>query len=395
MNVAIVGYAAVPIGKYPDILETELAVEVIVKALENMGMDKEQIEGLYTTNNYINNFHLQMSLVAEALQISPKSMAEINCGGIAGGVCLKAAVSEIKLGYVDVAICYAAELEYSRNAQIHRSATEPGMGNPCYDPSQQPIRNPLGTQGVISDYAFSARRYMHEYGATEEDFALAVVRDNKNAINSPYAAFKSQITVDDVLNSKPICSPIKLFDSCSIRDGAVALVLTRWDIARKFTDTPILFKGFGQYHDCSLFTPSKVNTPLTSFIAVQEAAKRAFTICKIAPKDVDVAELYAPFSPQELMLPEDIGWFRKGEMIQRIKDGSTELGGDIPINTDGGVISRGHPAFVTPLYETATIIRQLQGEAGKAQVENARIGLMQCEGGLINNCFIGIFERGN
>ena len=197
------------------------------------------------------------------------------------------------------------------------------------------------------------------------------------------------------MKSKPLCTPIKLFDASSIRDGAVAIVLTRADLARKFTDTPILFKGFGQYHDCSLFTPTEVGKPLSSFIAVREAAKRAFTMCKISPQEIDVAELYAPFSPQELMLPEDIGWFPKGGMIQAIHDGATEIGGAIPINTDGGLLARGHPAFVTPFYEIVTLMRQLQGGAGKSQVAGAEKGLMQCEGGLINNCFISILERGD
>jgi len=394
-DVALVGYGAIPLGKYPETTETELAVEVIVQALENTGVTKDQIEGLYTTNNYVNTMHLQMSLVAEAMRITPKSMAEVNCGGMAGGLVLKYAMMEIKMGYVDIAVCYAAEREFSIKSHLHRMSAEVDMGNPCYEPTQQPVRNPYGTQGIISDYAFSARRYMHEYNATEEDFASAVVRDNKNALNSPYAAFKSRITVNDVLNSKPICPPIKLFDACSIRDGAAAIVLTKAELARNFIDTPILFKGFGQYHDCSLFTPSKIDTSLSSFIAVRKAAKQAFSMCKISPTDVDVAELYAPFSPQELMIPEDIGWFPKGGMIQGIRDGSTEIGGTIPINTDGGLLARGHPAFVTPLYETITIMRQLQGEAGKNQVTGANIGLMQCEGGLINNCFIAIFERGD
>ena len=394
-KVALVGYGAIPVGKYPNVLETELAVEVIVKALERTGIEKTQIEGLYTTNNYVNNYHMQMALVAEAMQISPKSMAEVNFGGVSGGIALKYTMMEIALGYVDIAVYYAAELEHTRNAHIHRMSAEPQMGNPCFDPSQQPAREPLGTQAVISDYAFSARRYMHEYGATEEDFALAVVRDNKAAVHSPYAAFKSIITVEDVLNSKPICTPIKLLDASSIRDGAVAVIFTRADLARKYTDTPILFKGFGQYHDSNLFTPMIPNQSLTTFDAVREATKRAFTMCKIGPEDIDVAELYAPFSPQELMIPEDIGWFPKGGMIQGIKDGSTEIGGTIPINTEGGLLARGHPALVTPLYETVTVFRQLQGEAGRNQVVGATKGLIQCEGGLINNCFVGIFERGN
>jgi len=114
--------------------------------------------------------------------------------------------------------------------------------------------------------------------------------------------------------------------------------------------------------------------------------------CK--PNDIDVAEIYAPFSPQELIISEDLGFFKKGEMIKAIQDGSTEIGGEIPINTDGGLLSRGHPAMVTPFYELISVIRQLREEAGKNQVEKAEMGLMHCEGGMINNCMVFILQRG-
>ena len=112
------------------------------------------------------------------------------------------------------------------------------------------------------------------------------------------------------------------------------------------------------------------------------------------PNDIDVAEIYAPFSPQELIIPEDLGFFKRGEMIKAIQDSSTGIDGEIPINTDGGLLSRRHPAMVTPFYELISIIRQLRGEAGKNQVENAEMGLMHCEGGMINNCMVFILQRG-
>ena len=108
---------------------------------------------------------------------------------------------------------------------------------------------------------------------------------------------------------------------------------------------------------------------------------------------MDVAEIYAPFSSHELIVPEDIGWFQSGEMVQAIRNGETEISGRIPINTGGGLISRGHPWAATPLYETAQIVRQLRGTAGAMQVRGAKVGLMHCEGGMMNNGLIMIFGR--
>ena len=108
---------------------------------------------------------------------------------------------------------------------------------------------------------------------------------------------------------------------------------------------------------------------------------------------VDVAEIYAPFSSHELMIPEDIGWFERGGMIEAIVDGRTEIGGTIPINTDGGLLSRGHPWTVTPFYEIIAIAKQLRGEMGANQVSNARVGLVHCEAGMLNNSLVMILNR--
>jgi acetyl-CoA C-acetyltransferase len=178
-------------------------------------------------------------------------------------------------------------------------------------------------------------------------------------------------------------------------DGAAAVILASEERARKITDTPVYIKAVGEYHDSSCCVPTdRCDKSLTTFIAAREAAKEAFKRAKLKPSDIDVAEIYAPFSPQELILPEDLGWFGKGEMIKAIEDGSTEIGGRIPINTDGGLLSRGHPAMVTPFYETINIVRQLRNEAGKLQVDKAETGLMHCEGGTVNNCIVFIFQRG-
>jgi len=395
-RVAVVGYGCVKVGKYPQTSEDELASDVLWLALENAGISKEDVEGLITTPNLRNIFidsGLQTSIIAEQMRISPKSMAEISCGGVAAGLAIKHAMNEIMLGYIDVAICYGAEREYSmRDRMATQVIQQPLIGLEVFDPTVQPFTG----FNIIWAYACSGRRYMHEFGATEEHFAMASVRNRKNAVHNPWAAFREPITVEDVLNSRPLCSPIKLLDSCASLDGAAAVVLASEEKAKEITDTPVYIKAVGEYHDNSCCVPTdQCDKPLTTFIATKEAAKYAFRQAKLKPYDIDVAEVYAPFSPQELILPEDLGWFEKGEMVKAIQDGSTETGGKIPINTDGGVLSRGHPAMVTPFYETINIVRQLRGEAGKLQVDGAKTGLMHCEGGAVNNCMVFIFQRGD
>ncbi len=392
-GVAIVGYGCIKVGKYPDESEANLASDVVTLAIENAGITKEDIEGLITTPNLQNTFGLQASLLAEYLRISPKSMAEINNGGVAAGLAIKYAMNEIKLGYIDIAVCYGAERQHSLKPRLSPELfRDPLAGSEFLDPTVQPFVGP----GIIWAYACSGQRYMYEFGATEEHFAMASVRNRKNAVKNPWAAFKTPITVDDVMNSPVLCSPIKLLDSCAALDGAAAVVLASEEKARQLTKTPVFIKSVGEHHDNSCGVPTdRCDKSLTTFIAAKKAARDAYRRAKIQPKDVDVAEVYAPFSPQELILPEDLGWFEKGEMIKSLEDGSTEIGGKIPINTDGGVLSRGHPAMVTPFYEAINLVRQLKGEAGSLQVEGAEIGLLHCEGGAINNCMVFIFQRGN
>lgn len=380
---AIIGCGAVKIGRYPDRLENELALEAIRQAILDAGIKAGQVEGIFTTPDLRNDIGLQVNMLCEYLRIVPKSMLEVCCGGAAGGMAIKTAVQEILLGRIDVAVCYGAEREgtlgWFKNFETDEGST---MNEPS-------ALQPYGSYGVIWAYAMSARRYMYETGAKEEHFAMAAVRNRRNAQYNPLAAFRNPVTVEDILQSRPLCTPIKLLDSSASLDGAAAVVVASTDFARRVCKKPVYILGWGQYHDNSCIIPTdRCDKPISTFDATRKAAEAAFQMTGIGPWDVDVAEVYAPFSPHELMVPEDIGWYEKGGMIRAIENGETGVGGKIPVNTDGGVISRGHPWGATPLYETINLVRQLKGEAGANQVEGAGIGLMHCEGGVTNNGFI-------
>lgn len=382
-RVALIGYGAVKVGRYPDRTESEMAMEAIRLALEDAGINKNQIEGLFTTPDLLGNIGLQTNQLCEYMRITPRLMAEICCGAIAGGLAVRCAMNEILLGNIEIAVCYGAEREASIGWFDNFGS---GQGSPMLEPV---ALQPYGSRGVIWAYALSARRYMSETGSREEQFALAAVRNRKNAMNNPLAAFTTPITVEDVLNSRQLCSPIKLLDSSASLDGAAAVVVASEEAAKRMCSKPIYINGWGQCHDNSCFVPTEgCEKSISSFVATRRAAEEAFVSAGIRPDDVDVAEIYAPFTPHEVMIAEDIGWFEKGGMLTALARGDTDIGGKIPINTDGGLLSRGHPWAATPFYEIISIVRQLRGEAGKNQVEGARIGLAHFEGGMLNNALI-------
>lgn len=388
-RVAIIGCGAVKIGKYPDRAESELALEAIRLALEDANISKEQIEGLFTTPDLLGNIGLQTNQLCEYMRISPKFMAEICCGAIAGGLAIRCAMNEIMLGNISLAVCYGAEREASIG-WFGRSFA--GQGAAMFEPV---ALQPYGSGGIIWAYALSAQRYMHETGAKEEHFALASVRNRKNAMSNPLAAFTTPVAAEDVMKSRPLCSPIKLLDAAASRDGAAAVVVASEELANRVSDRPVYITGWGQYHDNSCMIPlDKCHKSISTFVATVRAAEEAFGTASITPGEVDVAEVYAPFSPHELMIPEDIGWFGKGGMITALEKGDTEVGGKLPINTDGGLLSRGHPWAVTPFYQTIAVVKQLRGEAGENQVDGAKTGLVHCEGGMLNNAVVIILRRG-
>jgi acetyl-CoA acetyltransferase len=385
---AIIGVGAVKAGRYPDRTETDLAIEAVRLALADSGLGKDRVEGLFTTPDLRPSIGLQLNRLCESMRMRPKVAAEVSCGAIAPLLAIRCAANEILLGNIELAICYGAERE-GTTGWFKTIGAE--RGSPMFEPFTQ---QPHGSRGVMWAYALSARRYMHETGATEEHFALAAVRNRKHAARSPMAALRRPISVQDVMRSPPLCTPIKLLDAPVSLDGAAAVVVASARLAKSARTRGVFIAGMGQYHDDSSFVPMDgCDRPISSFVSTRRAAAEAFERAGVGPEEIDVAELYAPFSPHELMIPEDIGWYERGGMIAALENGETEVGGRIPINTDGGLLSRGHPWAVTGFYETIAVTRQLRGETGDNQVHGARFGLVHTEAGMLNDALVMILGR--
>lgn len=224
----------------------------------------------------------------------------------------------------------------------------------------------------LSAAALQARRYMYKYGITPEQCAKVVVRNRGNAKNNPYAQAPLDITVEDVLNSRLLASPIRLLDAKPVSDGACALILANEEKAKRFTDKPVWIKGVGYYYDAHYLG----DRDLADCDSLVLAAKRAYQMAGITSplKDIDVAEVSEVYSYQELLWSEGLGFCDRGAGGKFIDSGITNMGGELPINPSGGLLS-GVPVTVAGASRVAEATLQLRGEAGARQVPSAKIAL--------------------
>jgi acetyl-CoA C-acetyltransferase len=227
-------------------------------------------------------------------------------------------------------------------------------------------------------FALIATAHMNKYGTSERQMAAVAVKNHYHGSLNPKAHMQKEITIETALSSRYVASPLKLYDCSLITDGASCIILTKPELARKFTDQPVHIVGSGQASDTIGLYERKTLTSLTS---AKLAAKTAFEMAKITPNDVDVAEVHDCFTIVELIAYEDLGFCRAGEGGKLVESGETRLGGHLPVNTSGGLKAKGHPVGATGTAQAYEIYLQLTGQAEKRQVKDAKVGLTHNVGG--------------
>ncbi len=227
--------------------------------------------------------------------------------------------------------------------------------------------HPVYTRGETAPVLFApfATRHMHEFGTTREMLAQVAVKNHHNGCLDPYAHFRSEVTVAQVLESPPVCSPLHLLDCCPQTDGAAAVLLTRPEIAADFTDRPVFVAGFGVATDHPYLHEKATYVGLP---ATQLAASRAYSMASLGPDAIDCAEVHDCFTITEILDIEDLGFVEKGKGGQATLDGLTALDGKLPVNTSGGLLAKGHPIGATGVAQLVECFWQLREEAGERQV---------------------------
>jgi acetyl-CoA C-acetyltransferase len=220
--------------------------------------------------------------------------------------------------------------------------------------------------------------HMAKFGTKREHFAKVAVKNHLYGSMNEKSALKFEVTLEQVLNAPLVSWPLGLFDCCPTTDGAAAVILTTEENAKRYTDNPVFLVGTGISADVfgSFWKKSFTNWPAT-----QQAAKEAYKMAGITPKDIDVAELHDCFSSTELITYEDVGFCEQGKAGPWIDSGGPYLEGEIPCNLSGGLKSKGHPVGATGVAQAHEIFNQLRGKKGKTQLKNPRYGLTHNLGG--------------
>ncbi|MEM1508048.1 MAG: thiolase domain-containing protein [Candidatus Bathyarchaeia archaeon] len=383
---AIVSAGLSKFGKREGLSSRELFAEAAMEAFERCpNLDpKRDVKALIVgsmSESFEHQCHLApiMSDWAGILPV-PASRVEVACAS--SGAAIRYGVFAVLSGLCDVVMVGGFE------KMTHRTTSEATeyLAMASDFPFEQ--WNGATFPGL---FALMATAHMHRYGTTEEQMALVAVKNHHNGVLNPKAHMQREVTVEQVLGSRVIAKPLKLFDCSLISDGASCAVLTSVEVARKYTDTPVYIVGSGHGTDAiGLYE----RDDLTSLKATKTAAKEAYEMAGLNPKDIDVAEIHDCFTIAEIIAYEDLGFCKPGEGGKFIESGAPMLNGEIPVNTSGGLKAKGHPVGATGVAQLYEIYLQLTGQADKRQVDGCEIGLTHNLGGSGATCIVHIYRRG-
>ncbi|MEZ0248089.1 MAG: thiolase domain-containing protein [Thermoproteus sp.] len=346
----------------------ELIIEAFREVLE--AVDPDLVEAVYVGVQSETYEHQIMygTLAAEALGLLPKEAYRVEACAAAGALALHTAVMAVKSGLVDVALAVGVE---KMTAKSTEEVTDALM-------AASDVVDQLSGITIPAHYALIARRYMHQYGAKEEDLCAVAVKNHKHALDNPKAHFRRAITIEECLKSKPVATPIKLLDSAPISDGAAVAVVASEKAARKMTDTPIKILASAVATDT---LSASQREDMTWPLAVWEAARRAYRQAGLEPRAVQVAEVHDAFTINEVLMYEALGFAERGKGYLLAREGQTYIGGKVPVNPSGGLKARGHPIGATGLAQIYELYLQLTGRAGPRNT-NAEVGMAVNEGGV-------------
>lgn len=391
-SVAILGTAAIPVGKWQpppgagtQVLEHEVLARLVLEAVADAGVDKSQVGAAvfalprpYTSQKYFATF------MADYLRLPcDGTVMEVLGNGMTGALAFEGACDAIRLGRADVALALGVNFETAVSAADHMMSSMRATGDVDF-------HVPFGFT-PIAWYAMDAVRYMHEHGATREMLASVAVKNRAHAALNPLAQFRKPLTLADVLAQPPVVEPLGLFEVPARSDGAACLVLASEDVAKAAARPFVRVLGQGFHHE-GAHQISEVPNDMIALGSAERAGRAAMAQAGIGPADIDLAELYAPCTIVEVLVSEALGLLPRGEGARRCAEGETSLGGRLPLCTSGGLLSRGHPAYVTPLYGFVELAEQLRDRAGPRQVPGVRLGLATAELGNYNAAMVHVLE---
>ncbi len=380
-KVCVLGAGGTKYGKLEDSI-SDIAIQASAEAIESAGIQPKEINASYISNVFgvaDKQVHLGPVIMSNlGIPEKPSLTIESACGS--GSVSFREAFANVAAGFYDAILVTGVE-------KITHTGTEwtTTYFSYCSDFFYE------GQAGASFPglFASMARAYLTEFKATEEDFAEVAVKNHDNGLLNPKAHLRKKITIEDVMKSPVVASPLKLYDCCPFSDGASSVVLCSEKFAKEHNKDYIHVIGSGRGGSSAALQGREHMTTIPS---TKIAAEAAYKMAGITPKDIDFAEVHDCFTIAEIVDSEDLGFFEKGKGVQGVREGQTKRNGEIPINPSGGLKSKGHPIGATGVGQVVEVFEQLTGKAGERTVKDARIGLTHNFGATGASCAVHIFQ---
>ncbi len=380
-KVCVLGAGGTKYGKLEDSI-SDIAIQASAEAIESAGIQPKEINASYISNVFgvaDKQVHLGPVIMSNlGIPEKPSLTIESACGS--GSVSFREAFANVAAGFYDVILVTGVE-------KITHTGTEwtTTYFSYCSDFFYE------GQAGASFPglFASMALAYFTEFKATEEDLAEVAVKNHDNGLLNPKAHLRKKITIEDVMKSPVVASPLKLYDSCPFSDGASSVILCSEKFAKEHSKDYIHVIGSGRGGSSAALQGREHMTTIPS---TKIAAEAAYKMAGITPKDIDFAEVHDCFTIAEIVDSEDLGFFEKGKGVQGVREGQTKRNGEIPINPSGGLKSKGHPIGATGVGQVVEVFEQLTGKAGERTVKDARIGLTHNFGATGASCAVHIFQ---
>jgi len=371
-RVGIIGVGHSRFGKRSDASLRELAFEAYREALDDAEIDTSDIgASLVCSATHYDKQRSPAGVVAEYLGLNPAPTFNVEAACASSAVGLRTAWALVNSRLHDI----VAIVGVQKMTELSSEEIQELMGRA----GDVMWESPFGTT-MPAYYAMYANAHMARYGTTQEQMALVPVKNRKYGTKNPKAMFQKPVEIEEVLKSRMVSYPLKLYDCCANADGAACILVASRNKVQRLSDRPVWIAGLGLAS--SPMSLAGRTGPMTSFQVTKNAAKEAYKMARVLPRDVDIAEVHDSFSITEILNYEDLGFARPGTGAKLLEREETDLGGRIPVNIDGGLIAKGHPVGATGASQITALVRQLRGEAGDLQVDNAKVGLAQNIGGI-------------
>jgi len=381
-KVCVLGAGSTKYGKLNEGI-IEIALKASIDAIDSAGITPKDIQAGYISNVFgVTDRQVHMAPVIMSnlgLPEVPGLTIESACGS--GSIMFREAYANVAAGFYDCILGLGVE-KITHTGTIQSTTLFSYCSDFFYEGG-----NGASFPGL---FASIARSYMAKYKASEEDLARVAVKNHENGILNPKAHVRKKITIDDVLKSPVVASPLKLYDCCPFSDGASAIILCSEDFAKKSGRPFIEVIGSGRGASQAAVQGRDDITTIPSTVA---AANQAYKMAGITAKDIDFAEVHDCFTIAELIDIEDLGFFKKGAGANAVREGATSRDGEIPINPSGGLKSKGHPIGATGIGQVVEVFEQLTGKAEQRTVRDAEVALTHNFGATGASAAVHIFKR--